>query len=40
MAAIDDLLLPWQVDLSLRHELPADLQAHVQRVGKGLWRRS
>ncbi len=40
MAAIDDLLLPWQVDLSLRHELPADLQAHVERVGLCLWRRS
>lgn len=40
MAAMDDLLLPWQVDLSLRHELPTDLQAHVERVGLCLWRRS
>lgn len=39
MAAVDDLLLPWQVDLALRHELPADLEAHVQRVGRCLWRR-
>lgn len=39
MAAIDDLLLPWQVDLALRHELPADLEAHLQRVGRCLWRR-
>lgn len=33
MGAIDDLLLPWQVDLSLHATLPPDLQAHVQRVG-------
>jgi predicted nucleotidyltransferase len=39
MAAVDDLLLPWQVDLVLRHELPADLEAHLQRVGRCLWRR-
>jgi uncharacterized protein len=39
MAAVDDLLLPWQVDLALRHELPADLDAHVQRVGHCLWKR-
>ncbi|WP_254934492.1 nucleotidyltransferase domain-containing protein [Cyanobium sp. WAJ14-Wanaka] len=40
MAKIDDLLLPWRVDLVLRHELPADLEAHVQRVGRCIWRRS
>jgi len=40
MAAVDDLLLPWRVDLVLRHELPADLEAHVQRVGRCLWRQS
>jgi predicted nucleotidyltransferase len=33
MDAIDDLLLPWQVDLSLHPSLPPDLQAHVDRVG-------
>jgi len=37
MAAVDDLLLPWQVDLVLHHELPDDLRAHVQRVGQCLW---
>jgi predicted nucleotidyltransferase len=37
MAAIDDLLLPWSVDLLLRHELPADLEAHLQRVGVCIW---
>ena len=33
MAAVDDLLLPWQVDLSLYAGLTADLRAHVDRVG-------
>ena len=37
MAAVDDLLLPWQVDLVLRHELPPELEAHLQRVGHCLW---
>ncbi len=39
MAAIDDLLLPWQVDLALRQELPQDLVAHLERVGRCIWRR-
>ncbi len=39
MASIDDLLLPWQVDLVLRHELPAELEAHMQRVGRCIWRK-
>jgi predicted nucleotidyltransferase len=38
LAAVEELLLPWQVDLVLRHELPADLEAHLQRVGRCLWR--
>jgi predicted nucleotidyltransferase len=37
MPAVDDLLLPWRVDLVLRHELPAELEAHVQRVGRCIW---
>ena len=37
MAAVDDLLLPWQVDLVLRHEMPPELEAHLQRVGECLW---
>jgi predicted nucleotidyltransferase len=37
MAAVDDLLLPWQVDLVLRHEMPPELEAHLQRVGQCLW---
>ena len=35
--AVDDLCLPWQVDLVLCHELPAELEEHVQRVGCCLW---
>ena len=37
MAAVDDLLLPWRVDLVLRHERPEALEAHVQRVGRRIW---
>ena len=37
--AIDELLLPWQVDLALRHELPDELLDHLNRVGRCLWRR-
>ncbi|MFM9104504.1 MAG: nucleotidyltransferase domain-containing protein [Cyanobium sp.] len=33
MAALDDLLLPWGIDLSLHHELPDSLRDHVARVG-------
>jgi len=40
LAGVDDLLLPWQVDLALQHQLPADLLDHIQRVGRCLWRRS
>ena len=36
MEAIDELMLPWGVDLSLLAELPADLQAHVTRVARRL----
>lgn len=39
MAEIDDLLLPWSIDLALSSELPDDLAAHVSRVGRCLWRR-
>jgi predicted nucleotidyltransferase len=36
MAALDDLLLPWSIDLSLQHELPESLRQHVTRVGQRL----
>lgn len=35
---IDDLLLPWKVDLALRHQVENDeLLAHVERVGIRLY---
>lgn len=38
-AAIDDLLLPWKVDLSLKHQIEdPDLLAHIERVGTPLYR--
>lgn len=40
MAEVDELLMPWSVDLVLRHELPAELEAHLQRVGRCIWRAS
>jgi predicted nucleotidyltransferase len=36
MGALDDLLLPWSIDLSLYHELPEPLRQHVARVGRRL----
>jgi predicted nucleotidyltransferase len=39
MDAVDELLLAWKIDLSLRHQLPAELQAHLQRVGRPLLSR-
>jgi len=39
MAAIDELLLPWQVDVALRKEMPPELGAPVGRVGRCLWKR-
>jgi len=36
MGALDDLLLPWSIDLSLLHELPEPLRQHVARVGRRL----
>jgi predicted nucleotidyltransferase len=36
MGALDDLLLPWSIDLSLRHEQPEPLRQHVARVGRRL----
>jgi len=39
LTAIDDLLLPWKVDLVLRQELAPDLLAHLERVGRCIWRK-
>jgi predicted nucleotidyltransferase len=40
MAAVDELLLPWQVDLVLKQELPQELLDHLQRVGRRIWWRA
>ncbi len=39
LAAIDDLLLPWRVDLLLMQQLDAEVLAHIQRVGRCIWKR-
>ena len=36
MGEVDELLLAWRVDLSLRHQLPPELEAHLRRVGRPL----
>ena len=36
MGALDDLLLPWSIDLSLHHELPEPLARNVARLGRRL----
>ena len=39
-AALDDLLLPWQIDLQLRHLIAhEELLAHIERAGQLLWER-
>lgn len=38
---LDDLLLPYKIDLSLKHQISnADLKAHIKRVGKVFYDRS
>jgi predicted nucleotidyltransferase len=40
-AALDDLLLPWQIDLQLLHLIAHEgLIAHIERAGQLLWERS
>jgi uncharacterized protein len=37
-AAIDDLLLPWKVDITVRQQIDnSDLIAHIERVGVRLY---
>jgi uncharacterized protein len=40
MESIDDLLLPWKVDLSLVDNLNEDVREHVSRVGMVVLERS
>jgi predicted nucleotidyltransferase len=37
MASVDDLLLPWQVDLALRRQLSDDLMEQINRHGRCIW---
>ena len=39
LAAIDDLLLPWRIDLLLLHQLDEEVLAHVHRAGRCIWKR-
>ena len=39
MNSVDDLYLPWRVDLLLLHQLDAEVRAHVHRVGRPVWKR-
>ena len=40
-AQLDDLLLPWQIDLQLLHLIAHEgLVAHIERAGQLLWERS
>lgn len=38
--ALDDLLLPWEIDLSVYHEIEnSRLREHIDRVGKEIYRK-
>lgn len=40
-AVLDDLLLPWRIDLQLDHLISHEgLRAHIQRAGRVLWDRA
>lgn len=40
MTELDDLLLPYEIDLSLHHHIDnQDLLEHIQRVGKVIYKR-
>jgi predicted nucleotidyltransferase len=37
---LDDLLLPWRIDLVIMHQLDQNLLSHINRVGHCIWRKS
>ena len=40
-AELDDLLLPWNIDLQLRHLIAHEgLLSHIERAGHLLWERT
>lgn len=40
LSAVDDLLLPWRIDLVIMHQLDQNLLSHINRVGHCIWRKS
>ena len=40
LSAVDDLLLPWIIDLVIMHQLDQNLLSHINRVGHCIWRKS
>ena len=40
LSAVDDLLLPWRIDLVIMHQLDQNLLNHINRVGHCIWRKS
>lgn len=40
LSAVDDLLLPWSIDLVIMHQLDQNLLSHINRFGHCIWRKS
>ena len=40
LSAVDDLLLPWRIDLVIMHQLDQNLLSHINRVGHCILRKS
>ena len=40
LSAVDDLLLPWLIDLVIMHQLDQNLLSHINRVGHCILRKS
>ena len=40
LSAVDDLLLPWRIDLVIMHQLDQNLLSHINRFGHCIWRKS
>ena len=40
LSAVDDLLLPWRIDLVIMHQLDQNLLSHINRLGHCIWRKS
>ena len=40
LSAVDDLLLPWRIELVIMHQLDQNLLSHINRLGHCIWRKS